>query len=111
VHATGRNWTQAAKQTQQDANAGASSKTDASARNWTQAAKQTQQDANAGASSKTDAKETDASEDASADTSSKTEARQAGALWLEGTHLIVVKGKMPAKRTDKGGGWLQCWFF
>jgi hypothetical protein len=80
---------------------------DASARNWTQAAKETQQDANAGASSKSDAKETDAS----ADTSSKTEARQAGALWLEGTHLIVVKGKKPAKRTDKGGGWLQCWFF
>ncbi len=78
----------------------------ATRRNWTQAAKQPQQDANAGASSKTDA-----SEDASADTSSKTEARQAGALWLEGTHLIVVKGKKPAKRTDKGGGWLQCWFF
>ena len=78
---------------------------DASACNWTQAAKQTQQDANAGASSKTDA-----SEDAQ-DASSKMEARQAGAHWLEGTHLIVVKGKKPAKRTDKGGSWLQCWFF
>jgi hypothetical protein len=45
------------------------------------------------------------------DASSKTEAGQAGAHWLEGTHLIVVKGKKPAKRTDKGGSWLQCWFF
>jgi hypothetical protein len=26
-------------------------------------------------------------------------------------HLIGVKGKNPTKRTDEGGGWMQCWFF
>ena len=101
--------TQVAKRTQGKRTQGkrtqVQTQADASACNWTQAAKQTQQDANAGASSKTDA-----SEDAQ-DASSKMEARQAGAHWLEGTHLIVVKGKKPAKRTDKGGSWLQCWFF
>ena len=123
-----------------DANADASSKTDASAWNWTQAARRTQgsqadassqTDASAEASSKTDARQPGGRKQPNGrkcrskqQNGRKCERKQpngrkaqghrptqVGALGVEGTHLIVVKGKKPAKRTDKGGGWLLCWFF